>query len=111
MVLIHIFVLAGFVESIAGSTVAAQGRPFQHELCLIGDAQEGVPAEHGHSRDCCLYGCRSASPGPAPAQPRPAGRDETSGAASGTGWANRGEDPPTRMAAPAPFGARGPPLS
>jgi hypothetical protein len=111
--LLYAFVLAGFVESIAGPSIAqanaAQSAAVYEELCLI-DPGAGPSREHGHGADCCLHGCRVCATGYAPvAHARQA--EVFARTAQPARSQNKAEHPPTRVAAAAPFGARGPPSS
>lgn len=110
MALLYAFVLAGFVESLAGPIAAAQSQSPYQELCLVGDAGNGAPGEHRHSVDCCLYGCRIGAVGsPAAAPPRLVDWDTRAAASHRAGWFMGRDHPPARLAAAGPFGARGPP--
>jgi hypothetical protein len=115
--LLYAFVLAGFVESIAGPAVsgsasAAQPVSAYEELCLI-DGSGGEPShEHGHAADCCLHGCRICASGYAPvAHARQSEACLHARAFHGARLPGKAEHPPARIAAAAPFGARGPPSS
>jgi hypothetical protein len=108
--LLYAFVLAGFVGNIAGPTTQANAA--YEELCLI-DGTDGGPAhQHGHSADCCLHGCRVCGSANAPVAHARAvelfGHERVSHSAH---VPNKAEPPPARIAAAAPFGARGPPSS
>lgn len=110
--LLYAFVLAGFVESIAGPTLsthahAAQSHFADDALCLI-DSGAGSSHEHGHGGDCCLPGCRICASGYAPvAHPRQI--EAFALTVHRAPSPSLAEHPPTRVAAAAPFGARGPP--
>jgi hypothetical protein len=112
--LLYAFMLAGFVESIAGPSIAAQANLAQSaaahaDLCLI-DPGEGPTHEHGHGADCCLPGCRICASNPVPvAHARQV--EAFARTAHRVRAPDRTGHPPTRVAAAAPFGARGPPSS
>lgn len=113
--LLYAFVLAGFVESIAGpslSSLSGQTAFGDEELCLVEGSDAGAPSEHRHSSDCCLHGCRVVGLGsPLLAQPRLAEWKHRGGTVHRVNWLSGRDPPPARMAAAGPFGARGPPLS
>lgn len=117
MALLYAFVLAGFVESIAGPAISAHANSEQSlsaydDLCLIDGSGAGPSHEHDHGADCCLYGCRVCASGCAPVAH---GRGVDALAHARTPHRallpSKTEQPPTRIAAAAPFGARGPPSS
>jgi len=113
--LLYAFVLAGFVDSIAGpslSSPSGQTTFAYEELCLIEGADGGLPSEHRHAADCCLHGCRVVGlAGPPLVQPRLAEWDHRQETVHRVNWLAGRDSPPAHMAAAGPFGARGPPLS
>jgi hypothetical protein len=110
--LLYAFVLAGFVDSIAGPTVHAHANAAYEELCLIDSADGGTAHQRGHSADCCLHGCRVCGSANAPAaQARAVESFGHARVAHQERLPNKAAPPPARIAAAAPLGARGPPSS